>query len=153
MSSFINSGAGLVLSIWFVLALVLNRENIFYICKAYDLGVVFIIGCGVAIMSPQIVYRCLLTSHLHVYRCLLTSHLHDKAAELCLANSRNNRVSATKYNSIHSAVPRHALLWVSFYCDVITKSCLQLINTLIDTFFSKLCAFLAEQRRRKAIDS
>ena len=99
------------------------------------------------------VYRCLLTSHLHVYRCLLTSHLHDKAAELCLANSRNNRVSATKYNSIHSAVPRHALLWVSFYCDVITKSCLQLINTLIDTFFSKLCAFLAEQRRRKAIDS
>ena len=35
------------------------------------------------------------------------------------------------------------------YCDVITRSRLQPINTLIDTFFSKLHAFLVEQRRRK----
>ena len=30
---------------------------------------------------------------------------------------------------------------VKFYCDVITRSRLQLINTSIDTFFNKLCAF------------
>ena len=36
MSSFIDSGAGLVLSTWFVLALVLNSEN-----EANDLGVVW----------------------------------------------------------------------------------------------------------------
>ena len=35
---------------------------------------------------------------------------------------------------------------VKFYCDVITRNCLQLMNTSIDTFFSKLCAFLAERR-------
>ena len=41
----------------------------------------------------------------------------------------------------------HVVL-VKFYCDVKTRSRLQiLINTSIDTFFSKLCAFLAEQRR------
>ena len=38
------------------------------------------------------------------------------------------------------------------YYDAITRSHLQLINTLIDTFFSKLHAFLAEQRRREAND-
>ena len=41
---------------------------------------------------------------------------------------------------------------LKFYSDVITRSCVQLINTLIDTsmdtFFSKLRAFLAEQRKR-----
>ena len=37
---------------------------------------------------------------------------------------------------------------VKFYCDAITRSRLQLINTSIDTFFSKLYAFLAEQRRK-----
>ena len=31
--------------------------------------------------------------------------------------------------------------------DVITRSHLQLINTLIDTFFSKLCAFSTDQRK------
>ena len=36
---------------------------------------------------------------------------------------------------------------VKFYCDVITRSCLQLINTLIDAFFSKLDAFLVDQKR------
>ena len=39
MSSFIDSRAGLVLSIWFVLVLVLNSKNI-YNCKANDLGAV-----------------------------------------------------------------------------------------------------------------
>ena len=39
------------------------------------------------------------TNHLRVYRCLLTNRLHGKAAELCLANSGNNRVTTTKYMS------------------------------------------------------
>ena len=34
---------------------------------------------------------------------------------------------------------------------VYNQSCLQLINTSIDTFFSKLCAILVEQRRRKGM--
>ena len=39
------------------------------------------------------------------------------------------------------------------YCDIITRSRLQLVNTSIDSFFSKLCAFLTGQRRtRKAND-
>ena len=38
------------------------------------------------------------------------------------------------------------------WCVVITRSRLQLINTLIDIFCSKLCAFLVEQRKRKASD-
>ena len=38
------------------------------------------------------------------------------------------------------------------YCDVITRSHLQFINTSIDTFFSKLCAFLTEQRRTRKVD-
>ena len=38
---------------------------------------------------------------------------------------------------------------VKFYFDVIARSRLQLINTSINTFFSKLCAFSAEQRRRR----
>ena len=35
------------------------------------------------------------------------------------------------------------------YWYVITRSRLQLINTLIDIFFSRFCAFLTEQRRRR----
>ena len=38
---------------------------------------------------------------------------------------------------------------MKFYCDVITRSGLQLINTLIDTLFCKLCTFLTQQRRRR----
>ena len=38
------------------------------------------------------------------------------------------------------------------YCDVITRSRLQLINTSINTFFSKLCAFLVQQRRKKKVN-
>ena len=87
------------------------------------------------------------------------NRLHVKAAELCLANSGNNRVITTKYMStlIASTARVHALLFLSrgvgkVYCDVITRSRLQLINTLIDTFFSKLRAFLTGQKRRKASD-
>ena len=96
------------------------------------------------------------TNCLRVYRRLLKNCLHGKAAQLCLANSGNNRVTTTKYMStIISSTARathysfyHVVL-VKFYCDVITRSRLQLINTSINTFFSKLCAFLAEQRRRR----
>ena len=37
---------------------------------------------------------------------------------------------------------------LKFYCDVITRSRLQFINTSIDTFFSKFCGFLADQREQ-----
>ena len=47
-SEFIDIGAGLVLSIWFALALVLNSKNNFIIAK-------LTFGCGVAIMNGQIV--------------------------------------------------------------------------------------------------
>ena len=53
-------------------------------CEANDLGVVW---CS---YNEQ-------TNRLHIYRCLLTNRLHGKAAELCLANSKNNRVTTTKY--------------------------------------------------------
>ena len=63
-----------------------------------------------------------------------------------LTVSWNNRVITAKcimyINSIHSTCYSfyHVVL-VKFYCDVISKSCLQLISTLIDTFFSKFRAF------------
>ena len=50
MSSLIDKGAGLVLSIWFVLAL--NSENKF-ILQSY---VTVWVWCGVAIMNGKIVY-------------------------------------------------------------------------------------------------
>ena len=74
MSSLIDSGADLVLSIWFILAQALNSENIF--------------------AKLQIIYM-----FTDAYRCLLTNRLHGKAAELCLANSGNNRVTTTRYMS------------------------------------------------------
>ena len=65
------------------------------------------VWCGVAIMNGQIVN-------------VLTNCLHGKEAELCLANSRNNRVTTKKYigyfNSIHSTHPwrpRYTLLFLS----------------------------------------
>ena len=73
MSLFIDSRAGLVLSIWLVIAVVLNSDNNFLIAK-----LTVWVWCGIAIMNGQIV--C-------VYRRFLTNHLHVKAAELCLANS------------------------------------------------------------------
>ena len=38
------------------------------------------------------------------------------------------------------------MVLVKFYCDVMTRSRLQQINTSIYTFFSKLNAFLTEQK-------
>ena len=78
------------------------------------------------------------TNRLLVYRRLLTIGLHGKAAELCLANSWNHRVTTTKYikyiNSIHgSCYSFYHVVLVKFYCDIIARSCLQFINTLIDT--------------------
>ena len=51
MSSFIDSGAGLVLAIWFVLAIVLKSENYFIIAK-----LTVWVWYGVAIINGQIVY-------------------------------------------------------------------------------------------------
>ena len=51
MSLFIDSGVGLVLSIWFVIAVGLSSENNFIIAK-----LTVWVWCGVAIMSRQIVY-------------------------------------------------------------------------------------------------
>ena len=44
-----------------------------------------------------------------------------------------------EYNSIHGMSPQHVYVFLSrgvgkVYCDVITRSHLQLINTLINTF-------------------
>ena len=80
---------------------------------------------------------------------MLTNRLHGKAAELCLASSWNNSVSEY-INHIHSVRYSfyHRVL-VGFYCDIIARSRLHIINTLIDTFFIKLTAFLAEQRRSR----
>ena len=102
------------------------------------------------IMNRRIVYVC-------SYKRLQTNRLHSKAAELELANSWNHCVTTTKYlEYIHSIHGTHYTLYtwvIKFYCDVITRSRLQLINTSIDTFFSELRAFLADQRRtRKAND-
>ena len=36
----------------------------------------------------------------------------------------------------------------AYNCEIITRSRVQLINTSIDTFFSKLRTFLIEQRKR-----
>ena len=52
VSLFIGSGAGLVLSIWFFLAIVLNSKNNFIIVK-----LTVWVWRGVAIMSGQIIYR------------------------------------------------------------------------------------------------
>ena len=64
VSSFIDSGVGLVLSIWFILAVVEQRKQIYAKLTVW-------VWCGVA----------------YNYRRLLTNCLHGKARELCLANS------------------------------------------------------------------
>ena len=69
MSSFVDSGASLVLSIWFVLALVLNSKKII-LAK-----LIILVGCGVA----DELFTC--------SQMLVKNRLHGKAAELCLANS------------------------------------------------------------------
>ena len=50
-SLFIDSGAGLVISIWFVLAVVLNSKNKFIVAK-----LTVWVWCGVAIMNRKIIY-------------------------------------------------------------------------------------------------
>ena len=51
-------------------------------------------------------------------------------------------------NSIHfTPYSFYHVVLVKFYGDVITRSYLLLMNTLINTFFSKLRAFLVEQGR------
>ena len=65
VSLFIDSRAGLVLSIWFVLALELSRENNFMIAK-----LTLNFGCAVVLW----------TNHLRVYRRLLTNRLYHKQA-------------------------------------------------------------------------
>ena len=137
MSSFIDSGVGLVLSIYMVrFSSSIEQRKHFIIIKLTDLSVVW---CSYNDRTYRFI-RC--------FRCLLTNRLHGKAAELCLANSGNNRVITTKYieciNSIHSRCTRYSfyhVVLVKFYCDVITRSHLHLINTAINTFFSKLHAF------------
>ena len=92
------------------------------------------VWCGVAIMNTQIRY---------VYTDAVTNHLHDKAAELCLANIKNNGVTTTKYTRYFF----YHMVLVKFYCDVPTRSHLQLIDTSINTFLVSAC--LVEQRRRR----
>ena len=63
-----------------------------------------------------------------------------------------SRVTITKYieyiNSIYATCYSfYHMVLVKFICDVVTRSRLQLIDTSIDTFFSKLNAFLVEQRK------
>ena len=85
MSLFIDSGTGLVLSVLFVLALVLNSENNFIIAK-----LTIWVWCGVVwygVVWCGVVWCGVADKLLHVYRRLLTNRLHGKAAELCLANS------------------------------------------------------------------
>ena len=75
---------------------------------------------------PPYCYAYERTNRLHVYRCLLTNRLHGKAAELCLANSRNNSVTTTKYMCTLIASQHITLFYqvvlVKFYCDIITEA-------------------------------
>ena len=100
----------------------IEQQKQFYNCDANSLGVVW---CSYNEW----------TNHLHVYRWLLTNCLYGKAAELCLANSSNNRqnTSVEYINSIASSMcplSMHELLCysfyhvvlVKFYCDVITEA-------------------------------
>ena len=75
MSSFIDSGADLVLSTYMVrYSPSIDQQKQFYNCEANSLGVVWC-SCNER------------TNRLRVYRRFLTNSLHGKAAELCLANS------------------------------------------------------------------
>ena len=76
MSSFIDSGAGVVLSICFR-RLKLNSENKFIV--SYEANSLVVVWCSYNEW----------TNRLCIYRRLLTHRLHGKAAELCLANKPN----------------------------------------------------------------
>ena len=64
MSLFIDSGAGLVLSIWFIITLVLNSEKNFIIVK-----LTVCMGVGLCSYNEW-------TNRLRVYRRLLKNRLH-----------------------------------------------------------------------------
>ena len=104
----------------------------FYNCEAKDLGVVWC-SCNEW------------TNCLRVYRHLLTNPLHGKVVELCLGNSVNNRVTTTKYISTLIASSMHYSFYhvvlVKFYCEVITRSCLQLINARSTPFLVNFVPF------------
>ena len=75
MSSFIDSGVGLVLSTYMVrFSRSIEQRKQFYNCEANSLGVAW---CSYNEW----------TNPLRVYRCLLTNRLHGKAAKLCLGHS------------------------------------------------------------------
>ena len=87
----------------------------------------------------------------------LINRLHGKAAELCLANSGNSRVTARNTLStlivftahIHVHGMRYSfyrMLLVKFYCDVIARSRLQLINTSIVTFSGSKNLYVNQMR-------
>ena len=104
----------------------------------YSMRYPFYHGACWCIMNRRIVYAC-------SYKRLLTNCLHGKAAELELANSWNHCVTTTKYlEYIHSIHGTHYTLYmwvIKFYCDVITRSRLQLINTSIDTSLVNFAPF------------
>ena len=80
-------------------------------------------------------------------QALANNHLQGKEAE-------NHCVTTTKCINTSLAIAACVTISITrinikFHCDVITRSPLQPINTSIDTFFSKLGAFLVDQRRRK----
>ena len=77
-SSFIDSGAGLVLSSCMVrFSCNIEERKQIYSYEANEANSLGVVSCS---YNER-------TNHLHVYRCLLTNRLHGKAAELCLANS------------------------------------------------------------------
>ena len=75
-SSFIDSGAGLVLSSYMVHFSRNIEQRKQKICD-YEANRLGVVSCS---YNER-------TNHLRVYRRLLTNRLHGKAAELCLANS------------------------------------------------------------------
>ena len=63
--------------------------------------------------------------------------------------AENHCVTTTKYiEHLQHTLLFLSRVFVKFYCNVIARSRLQLINTSIDTFFSKLDAFLVEQKEQ-----
>ena len=79
------------------------------------------------------------TNRLRIYRRLVTNHLHDKAVELYLNTSRG--ITSCKLIAFMAPIIPSITCVSKFYCDVITKSHLQLIDNLIDSFLSKLHVF------------
>ena len=74
----------------------------------------------------------------------------DHIMYIVLQNTSTTLIASTAHACDTRYSFYHVVL-VKFYCYVITRSHLQLINTLINTFFSKLRAFLVEQEGRPMI--